>query len=860
MEFDEKNLRDYQHHAVDAISDTDGVFKSLILPTGSGKTRVGLEYANKRMQDEKSVAYITQTDAHVDQVLSEASAINVEAVHIPGKSSDSVDQEVLDDREFNIQDYDIAYKAGVFSYSGYFYGSEVPAADVLIIDDAHAMVSQSISYSSILLRRDDWGRKYDRLIDLIKDQNPILKSEIESLEQAVHRGGDTVLVPPPATNQIKDALISSVETMAESNNGWPSYLLNERLNASRGFVNWPCVITADTICWRPFILPFESFGQEPHRTMSEEEVIALTSVKDSEEFLQTRLGTPEPVTQAELSQEVDEMGSRLVIPYRDMYSHNPPSDGQVNVISQWANRFGSILVSTASDHSCEKLAGRLYKEGITPLRYESKESIEKFRAKTEPKALILVNRPSGIDISSSVCPVAIHLDLPYSTSGHEVIAGDIEESGTVADASLAVRLSQLLGRLNRSDEDRSVHILLAKGLSIRKGTVFVKSLDPAVLTDLLIGLRGISREYQLPTDEDLLDEAADFLEGDDKPRERFISDPQQLRERFLGREIEDFSPGTTQHVEANLLAARGNFAQAAKSFATFSRNAEAEGYSAHASFYDFQSLIYGLADRGTTDDVLDRSPEAIIDESLGRNPQSSPLLAALQQMRSTEEIDTEKARIEMRSKEQRRQSFYCFIRWHEEVEESAPTGEDVTNEEQWKSYWRERLQEGDHSELTSAYSEAFELLGTETPQREVKDNDLRIAWKTPSGDEYVLAVEVKGFDSTRTDGQSDLKSENVKQARLNGNKIDADSVLLATSRAGRDREVPETAKEYGVFCIHGDAAISLADLMAKQCTVLAQIERKQKSTDDVPIWAGQLSQLLREEGGVITAQEMKDLF
>lgn len=257
----------YQKDAVSSLWDTSGPFKSLVMPTGSGKTRVGLQYAQQKMDEYQSVAYAVISDAHVGQVLEEADIIDVDAAHIPGKSSKTAPDEVLNNRPYNIQDYDTGLQVGVFSYPGYFQGSEVPEADVLIIDDAHAIVGQDISHSAVLLKSSDWGRQYDKILDLIKDQNSILKPQIESLEQPVHRGGETVLVPPPTNKEIKDAINKSVKSLAEGT-GYSSYLLSQRLNAAPGFVNWPCVVTAETICWRPFILPFESFGESPHRKMS----------------------------------------------------------------------------------------------------------------------------------------------------------------------------------------------------------------------------------------------------------------------------------------------------------------------------------------------------------------------------------------------------------------------------------------------------------------------------------------------------------------------------------------------------------------------------------------------------------------
>lgn len=858
MAFSDDDLRTYQQQAVQGILESAEDYKSVILPTGSGKTRVGLAYASKMTDNEHSVAYITQTNAHVGQVLSEADAIDVDAVHIPGISAESQGEGGSGDREIDIQDYNLGFKVGVFSYAGYFFGSEVPTADILIIDDAHAFTSEDVTHSAVILQRDDWGRQYDRLLDLIKDENPILESEIESLQQPIHRGGDTVLVPPPDTNELEEAIKSSVESMTDTD-GWEPYLLRQRIDASPNFVNWPCVITANTISWRPFVLPFQSFGRSPHRDIDESEIVAMTSIRDPEEFLQTRLGTPELVTKIEPDEPVDEMGSRVVIPYRDQYDRNPPSKGQINTIQRWAESFGTVLVSVASHTSAEEVIQDLYKNDINPVEYEDEESVQKLQQKEEPRALVLVNRPSGIDISSSICPVAIHLDLPHSTSGHEVVAGDIEESGAVAEASLAVRLSQLLGRLNRSEEDRSVHLLLADGLPLRRGSAFVKSLDPAVLTDLLIGRRGIVQEYEMPVEEGLLDEVDDFLGGDDDLRSRYIENPERLRKRFLGSDVEGFSPGTTQHVEANLFAARGNFTRAAKQFERFSQNAEEQGYPDYASFYDFQSVVYGSADTGSTEDTLNRSTDAIVDGALERNPQSGSLVAALRQIQSSEDIDTGQARIEMRVKQQKRQAFYCFTRWYDEADGEVPDEEEYTKVDPWKEYWRKRFEASDHSELTSAYSEAFELLGTDTPQREKQDNDIRIRWETENGEEFILAVEIKGWDPEAVDSEPNLKSDNIRQARTNARKIDADATLLASSRSARNRDVPGSAETFDVHCLNGDASVAFADMMAEQCAILAKVERNQIDRNQVPLWARKIQQLLETDGSVLDGHEIRAL-
>jgi hypothetical protein len=378
--------------------------------------------------------------------------------------------------------------------------------------------------------------------------------------------------------------------------------------------------------------------------------------------------------------------------------------------------------------------------------------------------------------------------------------------------------------------------------------------------DLLIGQRGIAREYRLPDKEGLLDELEKFLSGDDTIRQQYVTNQERLRERFIGSEIEDFSPSTDAHVEANLYAARGNFAAAAKEFASFSRDAEAEDFTAHASFYDFQSLIYALAEGEDTTDVLGREPEAIIDSALNRNPPSSSLVAALRQMRSTEEDEMTNAQEQLLKLDQKQQAHARFIRWRDEIGEAAPEGSDAAEEDVWKEYWRSRTRSPDHDELVNVYSEMFELLGTDTPLKENKENDVSITWRRSAESEFTLAMEVKGWDDQSRDDPPDLESDHVIQARDNANEIDADAVLLTTSRRSRQREVPTKAENLGVFYMLQEEGISFADLMAKQCAALTEVERGIKSVNDIPLDAATIYELFSSgSGGEIDTQDIQKL-
>lgn len=851
------HLRPYQIEGLDALNQIDTSLKSFVLPTGAGKTRVALEYAREKMAEHLSVAYIVISDAHIEQVRAEADAISVPSEYIPGRHSNTANQEAIDNREIHLQDYDVAQHIGVFSYAGYFHGSGVNRANILIIDDAHALISEQFSNSAVKISRENFNRGFDRVLELIKAHNPILSANIDSLTIPVHRGGDSVLIPPPRDDEVKDSL-TEVVTNLTNGTGYHRYQLQQRLNSMPEFVNFPCVVTKDNIVWRPFILPYESIGQDPHQRIAEDEIVCLTSVRNSEDFLRTRLGFKDSISQAEM-EEFEPMGTRIVIPYQDMYSDAPPSQAQRRTIEEWARRFGSVLVSMSSDRSFSHLAGDL-SEDIEVVRYRSPQTVQEYQTRDEPRVLGLVNRPSGIDISSDVCNVAIHLDLPYSTSGHEMVAGDIEESGAVADASLAIRLSQLLGRLNRGPNDRSVHLLLTRNLKIRRGTAFVKSLDPEVLLDILIGQRALAREYSLPIDPELMEDAAEFLDGIDSLRDDSIDNEEDLLDLFLEEEIDDYSPPISERVEANLFACRNNFTQAARTFRDFSEHANDQDFGAHASFYQFQALAYAEGSVQSTSDVLERDREILIDQALQRNLPSSAINGALRQMRETQQVGVEEARESLLDLELKQQSVARYRRWVEEQEEEIPPPNQREDVESWKEYWRPRIRQDDHDKLVSAYCDIFELLGTDTPQKEHEDNDARISWRSGPNDRFALAVEVKGWDSDARDSPPELKPEHINQARDNADNIDAQAVMLFSSRQGRARETIRAAENQRVYFSTIQSGRTIADMISKQCSVIQQVINRSQTVHDVPLTANSIVHLIEGgQGGEISTQNIREI-
>jgi superfamily II DNA or RNA helicase len=111
-----------EHHT--ATSDV-----GIELPTGEGKTLIGLLLADWALDEGKSVAYLTGTRQLADQVMEQVALLPGLVAHrfaggdYPGAALD---------------DYHQAQAVGVMNYWVYFNSSpRVEAADLVIFDDAH---------------------------------------------------------------------------------------------------------------------------------------------------------------------------------------------------------------------------------------------------------------------------------------------------------------------------------------------------------------------------------------------------------------------------------------------------------------------------------------------------------------------------------------------------------------------------------------------------------------------------------------------------------------------------------------------------------------------------------------------------
>src|SRR5262249_20937598 len=149
-------LRDYVKQAVDA-SDV-----ALQLPTGSGKTLVGLLIGEGRRRNfRQQVAYLCPTRQLANQVVAQGR-------HYGGKTESVLGRQA----QYSITDkteYLSADVLAVTTYSAIFNtNSFFGDAGTLICDDAHAGENYVSKYWSVLITRKDHAVLFDAIVGVLK--------------------------------------------------------------------------------------------------------------------------------------------------------------------------------------------------------------------------------------------------------------------------------------------------------------------------------------------------------------------------------------------------------------------------------------------------------------------------------------------------------------------------------------------------------------------------------------------------------------------------------------------------------------------------------------------------------------------
>ena len=415
------------------------------MATGEGKTLVALLIADYALDNRQSVAYLTGTRQLAQHVLAEANMLNLEAALF---SSGNYGGQAL-------YNYNEALTIGIMNYWVYFNSSpRVEPADLVIFDDAHLAEQPLVGMH--LLRIPRWLEEstelYTTLCDLILSHTDSYRS-LRAMRDGTAEPGT-----PPELLAFNDwgAVASQAEEiirlspwLLSSSARFPWKQLHDRLSRC-GVLVGPSAIE---------IGPYHPPTQLNRWYSSAKQRIYLSATLGSMDDLQRRIGGM-PIVKLETGSPIPDTstGTRvLAINPTDLPSDDPTIIDWV--LQQIPHSDGRAAWLCSSNAEADIVEDTLIKHGERVFRLQA-GSDDNFGAWSSASRgqLVTAGRYDGLDLAGDICQLVIIPTVPRASSEFERFVVAYLGDASFMRHRIGQRITQALGRANRSPDDRALYL------------------------------------------------------------------------------------------------------------------------------------------------------------------------------------------------------------------------------------------------------------------------------------------------------------------------------------------------------------------------------------------------------------------
>ncbi|AXB46059.1 MULTISPECIES: DEAD/DEAH box helicase family protein [Actinomycetes] len=461
------------------------------MPTGEGKTLLALLIADYALDQGMSVAYLTGTRQLAERVEDEATKLGLEVVRFAAKDYGGA----------KLDDYHQAQAVGVMNYWVYFNSRPVPKpADLVIFDDAH-LAEQPLSGLQTLRIPDKPGPArvlYRTICDLV-----VAHTDAYAGLQAMRDGTARPGTPPELLSFSDWAAIATASRDAiEASPLVADLALKDESDEIKAEVKklrdeikwvWPKVREHLTHCGvlvgpsgieiRPYHPPTAlnaGYSQAKQR-------IYLSATLGSMDDLQRRIGGGR-VTRLETEQPLlsGSTGER-------MFALNPSSEQALDLgVLSWAleqvqaagGKAAWLCASHSEADTLQAILGGLG-HPVYRLRAGDDTAVDGW-SRAPQGQLITAGRYDGLDFPGDICKLVIITTVPQASSEFERFVVAYLGDATFMRHRVGQRVTQALGRANRTATDRSLYL----GLDPTFAQILA---DPAVRASIPEGTQPIVR-------------------------------------------------------------------------------------------------------------------------------------------------------------------------------------------------------------------------------------------------------------------------------------------------------------------------------------------------------------------------------
>lgn len=476
---------------------------ALQLPTGSGKTLVGLILAEWRRQKfNEKVVYLCPTNQLVHQVAEQAeSKYGLSVAKFVGK---------IRDYPFTIKsEYESAEKIAITSYSALFNtNSYFDDADIIIFDDAHASENYISKLWSLEINKYDEESKalFVAFANLIRQYIPQI--DYERMMNDDNNEDWVDKLPISVLLELKNEIEQILNVHCVDNNmQYPWRMIKDHLIACQ------CYISSNNILIRPMIPPTMT---HPPFANAKQRIYMSATLGNGGDL--ERLTGVTKIFRLPIPDGWDKQGIGrrfFLFPERSLDKKEELNE----FLKSTMIMSGRSVVLTKDFTSAEKFE-KFVNEEIKYDIFDAQdiEESKKDFIESEKAVAIIANRYDGIDFAEDEARTLIISDLPTATNLQERFFVSRMAANELLNERILTRIVQAMGRCTRSPTDYSAVIILGEKLvSYLLPEKKRKLLHPELQAELKFGMnesKDVSLENLLENIEAFLEQNSDWFEAD----------------------------------------------------------------------------------------------------------------------------------------------------------------------------------------------------------------------------------------------------------------------------------------------------------------------------------------------------------
>lgn len=410
---------------------------ALELPTGSGKTLVGLligEYRRRAHGDRVLYLCPTRQLAHQVGSLATSYGVSTRVLVGPGKDYPPAD----------FAEYELGRTIAVSTYNGMFNANpRLSDAKTLLFDDAHAAAGPIADFWTVRIPRQD--DLYSALLSVL-DAPP----HVRSLTRSRSPNYQMVEVLPPPTAETADAVSSLLDRAELDSVMWPWLNLRGHLDACQIYMSWPAIEI------RPVIPPTQSF---PPFARAQHRVYMSATLGEGGEL--ERIFGVGPIARVH-APAWEGSGRRLILFPDYSLAEERAQDVSLGILRAYPRS----LVLCPDEHTASNVRSMLEAAapGHTILRASDVETTLDPFSRSSSATLVLAGRFDGLDLPGDNCRISALVGLPAATDLQERFLWSRLGGHAVLRDRILTRIGQASGRCTRSPKDYAVLMFLGHEL------------------------------------------------------------------------------------------------------------------------------------------------------------------------------------------------------------------------------------------------------------------------------------------------------------------------------------------------------------------------------------------------------------